>query len=87
MIFVQAKLHWDGGLLEEIEARRQMIENIALSIEQIKADNILIDKEIVQIKSQKQALEDRARKYLGLIREGETVIIFKPEDEKTSSRK
>jgi len=66
----------DNGFLATIKARRQYAA-IERQVNALRVDNQRMLKEAERLKSDPSAIEDAARKDLGLIRPGETLVIIK----------
>jgi cell division protein FtsB len=66
----------DKGLLVTLRARRQYRE-VAESLEALRRTNSRMREDIRQLKEEPQAIEELARKELGLIRPGEVLFIVK----------
>lgn len=66
----------DNGFLATIKARRQYAA-IQRQVNALRLDNQRMAKEASRLKSDPSAVEDAARKDLGLIRPGETLVIIK----------
>jgi cell division protein FtsB len=66
----------DQGLLAMIRARRQYDE-LAASIARQRAENVRLGEEVRRLRDDPTAIEEIARRDLGLIRPGEKVFIIK----------
>lgn len=80
LIVILALLQWrlwagDGGVMElralEQSLARQQAEN-----EQLQQRNRMLENEILDLKNGLEAIEERARSELGMIREGETFYMI-----------
>lgn len=70
----------EGSLAERARLREEVSRQEALNAE-LRARNQVIEREVVELKSGQEGLEQRAREQLGLIREGEVYYQFLPEAE------
>ena len=75
MVFVDA-LVGEKGLLETVK-KRQEFQVLEQSIRRAKADNELLREEAKRLRSDPAAIEDLARRELGLIKPGEHLFILK----------
>ncbi len=71
-----AMLHYqlwmgDGGLLEVFELQRA-IEDQRRQNEELRERNLALDAEVRDLKTAMDAIEERARLELGMVRQGET---------------
>jgi cell division protein FtsB len=75
IVFVDA-LVGEKGLLETVK-KRQEFRTLEQSIERARAENTLLREEARRLRSDPAAIEDLARRELGLIRPGEKLFILK----------
>ena len=75
-VMVVVTLVGDRGLLAMLRARRQYDE-LAASIERQKTENARLREEARRLREDPSAIEELARRELGLIRPGEKVFIVK----------
>ena len=75
VVFVDA-LVGEKGLLETVK-KRQEFKLLEQSIRQARAENELLREEAKRLRSDPTAIEDLARRELGLIRPGEHLFILK----------
>jgi cell division protein FtsB len=75
IVFVDA-LVGEKGLLETVK-KRQEFKTLEESIQQARAENALLREEARRLRSDPTAIEDLARRELGLIRQGEHLFILK----------
>ena len=75
IVFVDA-LVGEKGLLETVK-KRQEFKALEQSIRQARAENELLREEAKRLRSDPAAIEDLARRELGLIRPGEHLFIIK----------
>jgi cell division protein FtsB len=76
LLIVVDALVGDRGLLAMIDARRQHTE-LAATIARQRAENARLREEARRLREDPSAIEEIARRDLGLIRPGETVFIVK----------
>ncbi len=87
-VLVANALVGDRGLIETMRARKQYAE-LAASIARLKQENAQLLEEARRLREDPQAIEEIARRELGLIKPGEVVFIVKdvpspgPRPEKT----
>ena len=75
MVFVDA-LVGEKGLLETVK-KRQQFEVLEQSIRRAKAENEQLVEEAKRLRSDPAAIEDLARRELGLMKQGEHLFILK----------
>jgi cell division protein FtsB len=75
IVFVDA-LVGEKGLLETVK-KRQEFRTLEQSIQTVRAENALLREEATRLRSDPTAIEDLARRELGLIRVGEHLFILK----------
>jgi len=68
----------DRGLLSLVEKRRQ-VEALRLEIEELRAANSQLVREITDLRESPRAIERLAREELGLARPDETVFLIRDE--------
>jgi cell division protein FtsB len=72
VILLQYRLwHGDGGI-EEIKSYQQRLAELQEQVEEKRARNEALYAEVEDMRKGQEALEERARDELGMIREGET---------------
>jgi cell division protein FtsB len=76
VVFVADGLVGDRGLLAMLRARQEYDE-LAATIARERADNARLREEARRLREDPTAIEEIARRELGLIRPGETVFIVK----------
>ena len=76
VVFVADGLVGDRGLLAMLRARQEYDE-LAATIARERADNARLREEARRLREDPTAIEEIARRELGLIRPGETVFIIK----------
>lgn len=66
----------DSGLLTMIRAKRQ-VDELAISIAKVRQENAWLREEARRLREDPSAIEEIARRELGLIRPGEKVFIIR----------
>ena len=66
----------EKGYLANLQAKQEF-QDVSESLRQLKAENARLKEEAKRLQSDPQALEDAARKQLGLIKPGETLITLR----------
>jgi len=71
LIWLQYKI-WllDGGIPEVIELKQE-VEQVNVEVEQLRERNLSLDAEVKDLKKGLDAIEERARSEMGMIKEGE----------------
>ncbi|MFV0276062.1 MAG: septum formation initiator family protein [Parahaliea sp.] len=65
----------EGSLAEKYRLETQVCEQTTLN-EQLRERNTVLEREVLELKSGNESVEQRAREQLGLIREGEVFYQF-----------
>jgi cell division protein FtsB len=76
VVLVVDALFGDKGLFETLRVRRQYQE-LASSLDRLRRDNARLREEARRLREEPAAIEEVARRELGLIRPGEMVFIVK----------
>jgi len=63
--------HGNGGI-EDIKAHQQQLSDLNVEVEEKSTRNKALYAEVEDLRKGQEALEERAREELGMIREGET---------------
>ena len=76
LVFLQYRL-WiaEGSLAEQKRLERQVVEQTAVN-QQLRERNAVLEREVLELQSGNEGVEQRAREELGLVREGETFYHF-----------
>ena len=69
---LQYRLWYGDGGIEEIKASQQKLNDLKREVEDKKFRNRALYAEVEDLRKGKEAIEERARNELGMIREGET---------------
>jgi cell division protein FtsB len=72
IILLQYRLWYGDGGIEEIKAYQQRLDDLKEQVEEKRARNDALYAEVEDLRKGQEALEERARDELGMIREGET---------------
>lgn len=82
LLAVQQYHLWFGkNGLRDNHALRKEVDSIILSNEELKQRNQMMFSEIDDLKRGAEAIEERARNELGLVKEGETFFRIVPKEE------
>jgi len=76
MVLLIDALFGEKGLLESLKARRESAD-LALHLRRLKGDNARLREEARRLREDPGAIEELARRDLGLLRPGEVVFIIK----------
>ncbi len=85
LIWLQYKI-WlqDGGIPEVIQFQEE-VEQVKTEVEKLQERNSSLDAEVKDLKKGLDAIEERARSEMGMIKEGEVYYqVIKPEKNKSS---
>lgn len=83
LLLMQSKLWFGDGSVREVIELRKTVEDQHSKNDQIKQRNIVLEAEVEDLKKGFEAIEERARSELGMIKEGETfihIVDSKPKD-------
>ncbi|MCG6937152.1 MAG: cell division protein FtsB [Gammaproteobacteria bacterium] len=86
IIWLQYKI-WlqDGGLPEVIEMRQEIAE-VKTEVEKLQERNSSLDAEVKDLKKGLDAIEERARSEMGMIKKGEVYYqVIEPDNEEPSA--
>ena len=72
--WLQVRLWVGEGSLEELQSLRQEIRHQQAAIQRFTLRNRMLQAEVEDLRSGQDAVEERARNELGMIREGELFI-------------
>ena len=85
LIWLQYKI-WllDGGIPEVIQLQ-QDVEHVEVEVQQLRERNLSLDAEVKDLKKGLDAIEERARSEMGMIKEGEIYYqVIESDTEQTS---
>ena len=82
LLWLQYRLWFGPGSWEEITRLRREIAQQEETNAELRARNELLSREVHSLKSDLGTVEERARRELGLIKEGETFYLIVEEDKK-----
>ena len=86
LIWLQYKI-WlqDGGIPEVIQLQEE-VEEVKTEVEKLQERNSSLDAEVKDLKKGLDAIEERARSEMGMIKEGEVYYqVIEPEQNKSSA--
>jgi cell division protein FtsB len=72
LVALQAKLWWGEGGMAEVEGLQQRVDEQRRENARLRQRNDALSAEVEDLKSGEDAIEERARSELGMIRPGET---------------
>jgi len=72
VVLLQYRLWYGDGGIEEIKAYQQRLDDLMEQVEEKKERNEALYAEVEDLRKGQEAVEERARDELGMIREGET---------------
>jgi len=72
IILLQYRLWYGDGGIEEIKAYQQRLDDLQAQVEEKKERNEALYAEVEDLRKGQEAVEERARDELGMIKEGET---------------
>ena len=85
LIWLQYKIWLQDGGIPEIIQLEQDVEQVELEVKQLRERNQSLDAEVKDLKKGLDAIEERARSEMGMIREGEIYYqVIESETEKSS---
>lgn len=82
LLLLQYRLWFADGSLAERQRLQQQVESAELENARLRERNNALSREVLELKSGKGVVEERAREELGLIREGEVFYRFIEEDDR-----
>lgn len=71
LCLLQYRLWFGDGNLQELRGYQQRIEDLEQESRRLENRNGVLEAQIIDLRNGNQALEERAREELGMIREGE----------------
>ena len=85
---LQARLWVGEGSLAEMSALKARVENEKAKIEILLQRNLILREEVIALRNGLDAIEERARSELGMIKKGETfyMLVKKRDAEKSTAR-
>jgi cell division protein FtsB len=72
LIWLQYKIWLQDGGIPEIIQLRQEVQQVDIEVKQLKERNASLDAEVKDLKKGLDAIEERARSEMGMIKQGET---------------
>lgn len=76
LLALQAKLWFGKGGLRDVHILKTQVEEQSVTIKKLQERNQVLQAEVDDLKTGLEAIEERAREELGLIKEGETFYQF-----------
>jgi len=87
LLALQYRLWTDDGSLAEVRVLRDEISVQRAELEQLRARNQVLEAEVIDLHEGLDALEERARSELGMIKRGELFLQVIEEPAEATSRK
>lgn len=81
LLMLQYRLWFADGSLAERARLQEEVSRQEVRNAELRSRNEVIEREVVELKTGQEGLEQRAREQLGLVREGEVYYQFLPEAE------
>ncbi|MCX7085964.1 MAG: cell division protein FtsB [Methylococcales bacterium] len=72
IVLLQCRLWYGDGGIKEIEAYQQQMDDLSKQVAEKSARNKALYAEVEDVRKGQEAIEERARYELGMIRDGET---------------
>ena len=86
LIWLQYKIWLQDGGIPEVLQLQQEVEDVQLEVEKLRERNSSLDAEVKDLKKGLDAIEERARSEMGMIKEGEVYYqVIEPEKNKSSA--
>ncbi len=71
LIWLQYKIWLQDGGIPEVVQLQQEVEEVKTEVEELQERNLSLDAEVKDLKKGLDAIEERARSEMGMIKEGE----------------
>lgn len=85
LLWLQYKIWLQDGGIPEVIQLKQEVEQVEVEVKQLRERNLSLDAEVKDLKKGLDAIEERARSEMGMIKEGEIYYqVIEPETEKPS---
>ena len=85
-IWLQYKIWLEDGGIPEVIQLQEEVEQVKTEVEKLQERNSSLDAEVKDLKKGLDAIEERARSEMGMIKEGEVYYqVIKPEENKSSA--
>lgn len=82
LIWLQYKIWLQDGGIPEIVQLQQEVEQVTVEVKQLKERNLSLDAEVKDLKKGLDAIEERARSEMGMIKQGEVYYqVIEPKDD------
>jgi len=86
LIWLQYKIWLQDGGVPEVLQLQQEVEQVKGEVQQLQERNASLDAEVKDLKKGLDAIEERARSEMGMIKKGEVYYqVIEPEDDKPSA--
>ncbi len=86
LIWLQYKIWLQDGGVPEVLQLQQEVEQVKGEVQQLQERNASLDAEVKDLKKGLDAIEERARSEMGMIKQGEVYYqVIEPEDDEPSA--
>ena len=88
LLWLQYKIWLQDGGIPEVLQLQQEVEQVKTEAQQLQDRNLSLDAEVKDLKKGLDAIEERARSEMGMIKEGEVYYqVIEPKDNSTSDKR
>ncbi len=85
LLWLQYKIWLQDGGIPEVIQLKQEVEQVEVEVKQLRERNLSLDAEVKDLKKGLDAIEERARSEMGMIKEGEIYYqVIESDTEKSS---
>ncbi len=86
LVWLQYKIWLQDGGIPEVLQLQQEVEQVKTEVHKLRERNSSLDAEVKDLKKGLDAIEERARSEMGMIKEGEVYYqVIEPKDDKSSA--
>lgn len=86
LVWLQYKIWLQDGGIPEVLQLQQEVDDVQAEVEKLRERNSSLDAEVRDLKKGLDAIEERARSEMGMIKEGEVYYqVIKPEENEASA--
>ncbi len=86
LIWLQYKIWLQDGGIPEVLQLQQEVEDVTVEVKKLQERNASLDAEVKDLKKGLDAIEERARSEMGMIKEGEVYYqVIEPDNDKPSA--
>ena len=88
LIWLQYKIWLQDGGIPEVIQLQQEVEEVKTEVQQLQERNSSLDAEVKDLKKGLDAIEERARSEMGMIKEGEVYYqVIEPENKSSANER